>query len=500
MSSLFSEETKRRLELDLINQLCVPPNLEPESPRQRRERLISPGDLFSVLYGKTQPQQVNMKTPAIQGTCQFMATEGTQTVCNFCLAIKPEECPLHRQPTGMQTGKALPYARKSLPPECKLCPSSVGGGEFGVYTNQNIPLGTWIGPYEGRRIRPCDVTTNMDTSHMWEIYEGTTLSHYIDGSDENTASWMRFIRCARHQEEQNLFAFQYNGNIYYRAFKDITFGTELLVWYDENYPMYMGIPLGIQIDAVYTTSSTPITVPQEKKQGDSNQTHQYSRSLKSATSSSENCLSNTPTQTKAAVRSYQDPRISPTSHKNLPPLVPTNSLKQRRGSVESGLAEKRSFAEGSNSVSGASNSESRVVQSHQRAVSELTSWKCRQCHKTFTQRVALQMHACPSPPSKPFQCGQCSSTFNNSSELRAHVASHTTERPFKCGFCSRTFVGATTLNNHVRTHMGHKPFACEKCGKTFSQAMHLAKHTRESCKYESSSSGSDTITQQPVMS
>ena len=75
-----------------INQLCVPTNLEPESPRQSRERLISPSDLFSVLYGKTQPQQVNMKTPAIQGTSKFMATEGTQTGLpynTFILMKKP---------------------------------------------------------------------------------------------------------------------------------------------------------------------------------------------------------------------------------------------------------------------------------------------------------------------------------------------------------------------------------------------------------------------------
>lgn len=83
-----------------------------------------------------------------------------------------------------------------------------------------------------------------------QIYEGSTLSHYIDGSDENCSSWMRFIRCARHKAEQNLFAFQYNGHIYYRAFKDIPTGTELLVWYDERYPMYMGIPLGVQVDVV----------------------------------------------------------------------------------------------------------------------------------------------------------------------------------------------------------------------------------------------------------
>lgn len=180
--------------------------------------------------------------------------------------------------------------------------------------------------------------------------------------------------------------------------------------------------------------------------------------------------------------------------------MPTFSLQQRRASVDSSISVQLSSASITDSENGSSNSINSMVHTPQRTVSELTSWKCQQCHKTFTQRVALQMHTCPSPPTKPFQCGQCSSTFNNSSELRAHVATHTTERPFKCGFCSRTFVGATTLNNHVRTHMGQKPFGCGKCGKTFSQAMHLAKHARESCKSASNSRGPDSVTQQAATS
>ena len=54
---------------------------------------------------------------------------------------------------------------------------------------------------------------------------------------------MRFIGCARYKEEQNLYAIQYDDNIFYRAFKDIAVGTEMLVWYDESYMQYMGIPL-----------------------------------------------------------------------------------------------------------------------------------------------------------------------------------------------------------------------------------------------------------------
>lgn len=79
------------------------------------------------------------------------------------------KCSMHRQPTKTQSNKGISYAMKSLPPACKLCPSSAAGEGYGVYTNQDIPKGTWIGPYEGRRIRPCDVTPSMDTSHMWEV-------------------------------------------------------------------------------------------------------------------------------------------------------------------------------------------------------------------------------------------------------------------------------------------------------------------------------------------
>lgn len=79
-----------------------------------------------------------------------------------------------------------------------------------------------------------------------QIYKDGRLSHYIDGSDEENSSWMRFIRCARHIKEQNLYAFQYCGNIFYRAFKEVPPGKELLVWYDDKYPQFLGIPLGMQ--------------------------------------------------------------------------------------------------------------------------------------------------------------------------------------------------------------------------------------------------------------
>lgn len=53
---------------------------------------------------------------------------------------------------------------------------------------------------------------------------------------------MRFIQCARYKEEQNMTVFQYCGNIYYRAFRHIPAGRELLVWYDEKYSEFIDVP------------------------------------------------------------------------------------------------------------------------------------------------------------------------------------------------------------------------------------------------------------------
>ena len=76
---------------------------------------------------------------------------------------------------------------------------------------------------------------------------------------------MRFICCARHRGEQNLYAFQYNKEIYYRAFATIPAGEELLVWYEDTYPQYMGIPLNItdigrQLDHSTSRGSSKCTI------------------------------------------------------------------------------------------------------------------------------------------------------------------------------------------------------------------------------------------------
>ena len=52
---------------------------------------------------------------------------------------------------------------------------------------------------------------------------------------------MRFVNCARYEDEQNVAAFQYKGDIYYRTLCAIPLGKELLVWYGREYARELGI-------------------------------------------------------------------------------------------------------------------------------------------------------------------------------------------------------------------------------------------------------------------
>lgn len=60
---------------------------------------------------------------------------------------------------------------KSFPDVVQLCKSSIPGKKYGVAAKQHIPVGTWIGPYEGKRINPDEINPNMDSSYLWEVWE-----------------------------------------------------------------------------------------------------------------------------------------------------------------------------------------------------------------------------------------------------------------------------------------------------------------------------------------
>uniref|UniRef100_Q3UZD5-4 Isoform 4 of Putative histone-lysine N-methyltransferase PRDM6 n=1 Tax=Mus musculus TaxID=10090 RepID=Q3UZD5-4 len=379
--------------------------------------------------------------------------------CDMCADNRNGECPMHgplhslRRLVGTSSAAAaapppeLPEWLRDLPREVCLCTSTVPGLAYGICAAQRIQQGTWIGPFQGVLLSPEKVQTGVvrNTQHLWEIYDQDgTLQHFIDGGEPSKSSWMRYIRCARHCGEQNLTVVQYRSNIFYRACIDIPRGTELLVWYNDSYTSFFGIPL--QCIAQDENLNVPSTVMEAMCRQDALQP--FNKSSKLSPSGQQ--------------RSVVFPQT---------PCSRNFSLLDKSGPMEAGF----------NQI----NVKNQRVLASPTSTSQLHSefsdwhlWKCGQCFKTFTQRILLQMHVCTQNPDRPYQCGHCSQSFSQPSELRNHVVTHSSDRPFKCGYCGRAFAGATTLNNHIRTHTGEKPFKCERCERSFTQATQLSRHQR----------------------
>lgn len=81
-----------------------------------------------------------------------------------------------------------------------------------------------------------------------QIKRNGSEAYYIDGKNEEHGNWMRFVNCARHEAEQNLISFQYHGDIYYRTIKHVTPGSELLVWYGEEYAKALGLSVDYSLN------------------------------------------------------------------------------------------------------------------------------------------------------------------------------------------------------------------------------------------------------------
>ncbi|XP_038143036.1 putative histone-lysine N-methyltransferase PRDM6 isoform X1 [Cyprinodon tularosa] len=403
--------------------------------------------------------------------------------CDMCADNRNGECPMHgplhslRRLVGTSSTAApvplpdVPDWLRDLPREVCLCTSTVPGLGYGICAAQRIPQGTWIGPFQGvpLMVEKLQSGAVRNTRHLWEIYDAEgTLQHFIDGNDPSKSSWMRYIRCARHCGEQNMMVVQYRSCIFYRACMDIPRGTELLVWYNDSYTSFFGIPL--QCIAQDENLNVPATVMEAMTRQES---------LQSFSKNSKPSLSSSSSPPATLLRSMVFPH-SPCSR-------------------SFSLLDKVGVGVQSDSTFGPLGSKNQRVLASPTSTSQLSSefsdwhlWKCGQCFKTFTQRILLQMHVCPQNPDRPYQCGHCSQSFSQPSELRNHVVTHSSDRPFKCGYCGRAFAGATTLNNHIRTHTGEKPFKCERCDRSFTQATQLSRHQRlpNECKPVNESSES----------
>ncbi|XP_028359096.2 histone-lysine N-methyltransferase PRDM9-like isoform X2 [Phyllostomus discolor] len=166
--------------------------------------------------------------------------------CEKCQNFFINSCAVHGPPTFVKDSavdKGHPHhSALTLPPGLRISPSGIPEAGLGVWNETaDLPVGLHFGPYEGHIT---EFEEAAKSRYSWLITKGRNCYEYVDGKDKSWANWMRYVNCARDDEEQNLVAFQYHGQIFYRTCRVIRPGCELLVWCKDEYGQELGSKWG----------------------------------------------------------------------------------------------------------------------------------------------------------------------------------------------------------------------------------------------------------------
>nr|XP_055101860.1 histone-lysine N-methyltransferase PRDM9 [Symphalangus syndactylus] len=452
--------------------------------------------------------------------------------CEMCQNFFIDSCAAHGPPTFVKdsaVGKGHPNrSALSLPPGLRIGPSGIPQAGLGVWNEaSDLPLGLHFGPYEGRITEDEEAANN---GYSWLITKGRNCYEYVDGKDKSWANWMRYVNCARDDEEQNLVAFQYHRQIFYRTCRVIRPGCELLVWYGDEYGQELGIKWGSKwkkelmagrepkaeihpcpscclafssqkflsqhVARHHSSQSFPgpsarkFLQPENPCLGDQNQEQQYSdpRSCNVKTKGQEikerSKLLNKRTWQREISRAFSSPpkgqmgscrvgkRIMEEESRTGQKVNPGNTGKLFVGAGISRIAEVK-FGECGQGFSDKSD-----VITHQRTDTGEKPYVCRECGRGFSDKSSLLRHQRTHTGEKPYVCRECGRGFSQKSHLLSHQRTHTGEKPYVCRECGRGFSDKSHLLNHQRTHTGEKPYVCRECGRGFSQKSHLLRHQR----------------------
>ncbi|XP_053779738.1 histone-lysine N-methyltransferase PRDM9-like [Desmodus rotundus] len=168
--------------------------------------------------------------------------------CQKCQNFFIDSCAVHGPPAFIKDSAAdKGHPNRSaltLPPGLRIGPSGIPEAGLGVWNEAaDLPVGLHFGPYEGHITEDEEAAKSR---YSWLIAKGRNCYEYVDGKDKSWANWMRYVNCARDDEEQNLVAFQYHRQIFYRTCRVIRPGCELLVWYGDEYGQELGSKWGSQ--------------------------------------------------------------------------------------------------------------------------------------------------------------------------------------------------------------------------------------------------------------
>ncbi|XP_061170491.1 histone-lysine N-methyltransferase PRDM9-like isoform X2 [Saccostrea echinata] len=424
--------------------------------------------------------------------------------CEECNREHEGDCPVHgpllvvsdtEQPQGIPD-----RAKKTLPIGLSVRESNIFNAGQGVFADKFFLKRTRFGPYEG------EVTENQDeaqeTGYAWQIYKKGQPSHFVNAFKEPCSNWMRYVNCARSEIEQNLVAFQYKGQIYYRSFKDISAGTELLVWYGHDYGKELGIfREHIDVTPKIVNGEELFCCPwcqmgfssKEFMEKHCKYKHGYSlfKNIEPYTGPDDIfpcqycklCFSTSDFLKRHVLHCRKKGKENNVCSHLIRPLgfQVVRQVKRRFSDIltDTPVCKNITIAD---SISKPAYSEKKHIEEEAKIHVKLTRgdkpYKCDVCGRAFNQSQKLQGHMRTHTGDKPYKCDVCGKAFNRLGNLQRHMRTHTGDKPYKCDVCGKAFNRLGNLQRHMRTHTGDKPYKCDVCGRAFSQSSPLQSHMR----------------------
>ncbi|XP_043223716.1 zinc finger protein 271-like isoform X2 [Amphibalanus amphitrite] len=461
--------------------------------------------------------------------------------CDVCCRDLDGECRIHGALKVISDTKARPGIGdserdvKTLPPSLSSAQSRNPVSGTGVWTEKDVPARQRLGPYEGT------LTTEQARArtpgYKWQIRKGQRVHHLVNTEDPSCSNWLRRVNCARSEEEQNLVAFQYRGQIYFRTSKPIPRGSELLVYYGDESARELTVHSETSGEAVTSSSAGPSSsgiggplqclhcnyrcLGQDRLDTHVKRVHGnigrngrhycewclYSTNRLNSFSSSVQCPhcdsrclgpkhldrhdksrhSHTGRNGRFKCEWCQystDDSSSIKCHRR----IHTGERPHRCDICDKTFAQQRQLTIHRRIHTGQRPYKCDVCKKSSRQTSAPTrhrlvhtgekTHQCEQCAATSTQLSTYKVHMKIHQGVKQYGCHVCSARFIGRSDLMAHLSSHTGNQPFGCSICPLRFTQRSKLTEHLRTHTGERPYGCSICPTRFTQRGHLTRHMR----------------------